>query len=149
LTPFKHEIKNYAENLRSTESFRLRLLAVASPEFPPCIAIGGFAGLCSAEIQRLEWSEVDLAGGHIVIGASKSKTASRRLVPISENLAAWLASYSEQRALVYKGDYSQFYTAQKITAQAAGLTWKANALRHSYASYRQACRNTERSAGRA
>jgi hypothetical protein len=25
LTPFKHENKNYAENLRSTESFRLRI----------------------------------------------------------------------------------------------------------------------------
>jgi hypothetical protein len=31
-----------------------KLLAVASPAFLPCLAIGAFAGLRSAEIERLE-----------------------------------------------------------------------------------------------
>jgi hypothetical protein len=38
LTPFKHEIKNYAENLRSTESFRLSDRQSKAP-FAPTVGI--------------------------------------------------------------------------------------------------------------
>jgi integrase len=119
-----------------------RLLAAASPDFQPCIAIGAFAGLRSAEIERLEWADIDLVGGHIIIGASRSKTASRRVVPISENLAAWLASYAGCQGPIWKGTHDEFYEAQQSTAAATktdtkpGLRWKQNALRHSFASYR-------------
>ena len=115
-----------------------KLLAAVSPEFLPCLAIGAFAGLRSAEIERLDWSEIDLAGGHITIGANKAKTASRRVVPIHENLAAWLAPYAGQKGNVWKGNHDEFYGAQQETAEAAGLKWKANAMRHSFASYRLA-----------
>ena len=113
-----------------------RLLASASPAFLPCIAIGAFAGLRSAEIERLEWSDIDLAGGHITVGADKAKTASRRVVPICANLGAWLASVDDKKGNIWKGDHNEFYYAQEDTATEAGLKWKANALRHSYASYR-------------
>jgi integrase len=113
-----------------------KLLAVAPDEFLPCIAIGAFAGLRSAEIERLEWSAIDLAGRHIIIGADAAKTASRRVVPIHDNLAAWLSDYAENKGKVWAGTHKDFYMAQQATADAAGLTWKANGLRHSYASYR-------------
>ncbi len=119
-----------------------RLLAAASPDFIPCIVLGAFAGLRSAEIERLDWSDIDLTGRHITIGASKAKTASRRVVPISDNLAAWLAPYVGQPGKVWKGGHDEFYEAQQETAAATktankdALRWKANALRHSYASYR-------------
>ena len=67
------------------------MLEAATPDFLPCIAIGAFAGLRSVEIERLEWSEVDLVAGHITVGASKAKTAGRRIVPVHPNLVAWLA----------------------------------------------------------
>lgn len=127
-----------------------RLLAAASPEFLPCLAIGAFAGLRSAEIERLEWSDVDLTGRFITVGASRAKTASRRVVPISENLAQWLAPYARHQGRIWKGTHDAFYDAQQATAAATeikadsekGTTekkpvkWKPNALRHSYASYR-------------
>ena len=127
-----------------------RLLSAASPDFVPCLAIGAFAGLRSAEIERLEWSDIDLVGRHITIGASKAKTASRRVVPISDNLAAWLAPYAERQGNVWSGTHDEFYEAQQETAAATEVKaepdkevkgekpvkWKANALRHSYASYR-------------
>ncbi len=113
-----------------------RLLEAASPEFLPCIAIGAFGGLRSAEIERLDWSHIDLAGRHITIGASRAKTASRRVVPIADNLAAWLALSAENKGPIWAGDHNAFYEAQQTTAKKAGVTWKANALRHSYASYR-------------
>src|SRR5205823_4944206 len=37
----------------------------------PMLAIGAFAGLREAEIQRLDWHEIDLARGHIEIKAAK------------------------------------------------------------------------------
>jgi integrase len=113
-----------------------KLLGAASRDFRPCIAIGAFAGLRSAEIERLDWADVDFAGGHIVIGRDKAKTASRRVVPVSPALAAWLAPYAGRTGRVWPGLHDAFYGAQQATAEAAGVTWKTNALRHSFASYR-------------
>jgi len=138
-----------------TPSEITRLLAVAPVDFVPCLAIGAFAGLRSAEIERLEWSDVDLKGGHITIGAKKAKTATRRTVPIAENLLAWLNPYAERKGKIWPGTHDEFYECQQATASATAIKadskkgvpakpairWKANGLRHSYASYRFALTN--------
>ena len=72
--------------------------------FVPALLIGAFAGLRSSEIERLEWSDVDLVKGFIRASAKKRGTPSRRLVPIQPNLAAWLADYSKKRGAVWTGD---------------------------------------------
>ena len=114
------------------------LLAAAAPEFLPCLALGAFAGLRSAEIERLLWEDVHLAERHIIIGKAQAKTASRRIVPICDALAAWLAPFASHVGLIWKGTHEGFYDAQQTTAASAGLKWRQNALRHSYASYRVA-----------
>jgi integrase len=127
-----------------------RILAAASPEFLPCIAIGAFAGLRTAEIQRLDWQDIDLQGRMITVAASKAKTASRRIVPIHDNLAEWLAPYVGREGRLWSMSEFPFHRAQRKTAAATAVEadpekgmkaqkavkWKANALRHSYASYR-------------
>ncbi len=113
-----------------------KLLNAASPEFLPCLAIGAFAGLRSAEIERLEWSDIRVTERCIVVGASKAKTASRRVVPLADNLIAWLVPYGGRVGPIWEGNHEAFYDAQQTTAILAGVKWKANALRHSYASYR-------------
>ena len=132
-----------------------RLLAAAPVDYVPCLAIGAFAGLRSAEIERLEWSDIDLKGGHITIGAKKAKTATRRTVPIAENLLAWLNPYAERKGKIWPGTHDEFYECQQATASATAIKadskkgvpakpairWKANGLRHSYASYRFALTN--------
>ena len=50
-------------------------LSHSRPEMVPSLAIGAFAGLRSAEIERLDWSEVHLADKFIEIKAAKAKTA--------------------------------------------------------------------------
>jgi integrase len=115
-----------------------KLLAAASPDFLPFLAIGAFAGLRAAEIQRLDWRNVDLAAGFITVGADIAKTASRRIVPISDNLRAWLAPHAKQSGPVWQGDDNTLAAARTETAQAAGVPWKPNALRHSFCSYRLA-----------
>ena len=131
-----------------------RLLEAARakyPDFMPALAVGAFAGLRSAELERLEWKDVDFASRHIVVSAGNAKTASRRIVPMADNLAAWLADYSSrQQGKVWPGESILFYKRQQQVALATGveadeaasvkaqkpLEWKGNALRHSYASYR-------------
>jgi len=130
-----------------------RLLAAAQADFPdflPCLAIGAFAGLRSAEIERLEWSDIHLAEKFIVVSAGKAKTASRRIVPIHDNLLEWLRPYSGRQGKVWTDSSILFYKRQEAVAAStaveadpekgvkalAPVKWKANALRHSYASYR-------------
>jgi integrase len=90
----------------------------------------------------LTWADVDLVGRNITVGAKKAKTASRRVVPICDNLAAWLAPYAGKQGPIWPGSHFDFYHGgQQDTAKAAGVEWKSNALRHSYASYRFALTN--------
>lgn len=66
------------------------ILAVASPEHIPFIAISAFAGVRHAELQRLDWAQVTCSAEIIEIRAGTAKTASRRVIPILPNLAKWL-----------------------------------------------------------
>jgi integrase len=111
-----------------------RLLESASSDMLPFWAIGAFAGLRRAEIERLAWSEIDFDASVIEVKASKSKTASRRLVTIQPNLSEWLAPY---HACV--GRVCPVNLQRKINddRERAGLRagWPQNALRHSFGSY--------------
>jgi len=57
----------------------------------PYVAIGLFAGIRSAELLRLDWSAVKLSERAVIVGAGIAKKRSRRVVEISDTLAAWLA----------------------------------------------------------
>jgi integrase len=110
------------------------------------LAIGAFAGVRDAEIKRLDWSEVDLARGHVEIKGAKAKSARRRIIPMQPNLVAWLRPYcSVTGQLVPEGYRSSLDRVRK----AAGLSrWPNNGLRHSFASYRlAACYDAPRVAG--
>ena len=113
-----------------------RLLAHAPEDTLPFLAIGAFAGLRHAEILRLDWSEVDLAGGLIEVKATKAKTASRRLVPIAANLQQWLAPRHQELGRVVPVDQMSERLAGLAKRPGVDLTWKRNALRHSFISYR-------------
>ncbi len=103
-------------------------------------AIGAFAGLRAAEIHRLEWSDVNMAEGHIVVDRHKDKTGRRRIVPIQANLKNWLKPHVQENGWIcphYAHDSTlliQFSEAFKKT----GVSHVHNGFRHSYASYRLA-----------
>jgi integrase len=121
----------------------------------PFVAIGAFAGLRTAEIERLDSTEVHMKDRFIEIKASKAKTASRRIVPISNNLAKWLKPHVQEhgRVVPFENMAKQIgwlvedtNAGLKKAAEEAGkdpekartVKWKKNALRHSYISYRVA-----------
>jgi integrase len=114
------------------------LLKAAPKDFLPVLALGAFAGLRAAEIERLEWPAVDLAGGFITVDAEKAKTKARRLVPALPNLAQWLAPYAARKGNVWQGSVIALREARAETVKAAGVPWKDNGLRHSFISYRLA-----------
>ena len=115
------------------------LLGAASNTTLLSIALRGFAGLRSAEIERLKWNQIRLgAEPHLIVNADQAKTRSRRLVPISNNLAAWLTPCLKKSGPVWPHGHDYLYEAQRAVACKAKVKWKQNALRHSFISYRMA-----------
>lgn len=114
------------------------LLAHCPPAALPAMAISAFAGLRNAEVTRLDWKEVHLDDGFIEVPATKAKTASRRLAPCPANLVAWLRSHAKATGRVWPHHNNTTHTAYGEAARAANLTWRENALRHSFVSYRLA-----------
>lgn len=113
-----------------------RLIGRAAADMLPFIVIQAFAGLRHAEVARLDWQEIDLDDGFVEIIAAKSKTGERRLVPMHNNLKAWLLPLRKSRGKVcpYENTTKQLLR----TAEVAGVEWKHNGLRHSFISYRVA-----------
>jgi len=115
-----------------------RILLAANARILPLIAIGGFAGIRSAEILRLDWEDIKWDRGHIEIAGSKAKTAARRLVPLTDNLKAWLATWrGETGKIIAITDYAGALNDTGMKAKIPG-GWRQNALRHSFISYRVA-----------
>jgi integrase len=115
-----------------------RILLAAHARILPLIAIGGFAGIRSAEVERLNWEDIKWDRGHIEIAGWKSKTAARRLVPLPENLKAWLAPWREETGPILSiTDPSGALADTAVKAKIPG-GWRQNALRHSFISYRVA-----------
>lgn len=110
-----------------------RLLENAETDMIPYIAIGGFAGLRPAELERLDWREVHIDRNFIEVSAAKSKTASRRLVTIQPNLKTWIEPHVRAAGLVTPRNPR---VKLRLSRERAGIDeWPANALRHSFASY--------------
>jgi integrase len=110
------------------------LLTKAHASLRPFLALGAFAGLRSAELQRLDWSEINLERNFVTVAASKSKTQQRRVVPISENLKLWLLPARQLSGAVCRHRRPQMAAARLCE----GFAWQDNGLRHSFISYRLA-----------
>jgi integrase len=128
----KAKVVRGAPDIFTPEQMRL-VLEKAPADFIPYVVIGAFAGLRSAEIERLEWSEIDLGQRLIHVTAEKAKSAQRRLVTISDNLAAWLAPHAMTSGRVVNPE--RVIVARRKTCEVAKIKWPANGLRHSFASY--------------
>ena len=120
------------------------LLETADATLRPIMAIGGLAGLRTAELLRLDWADVWRVPGHIEVTAGKAKTRQRRLVEICPALAAWLATF---RTLTT----GKLWTGHEITFQQhfvelckdAEVTRKTNGLRHAFCTYHFAAHANE------
>ena len=120
------------------------ILAAADDTVVPALAIAAFAGLRLAEVSRLDWREVRLSEKLIVVSAENAKTAARRLVPISDNLAAWLTPHAKKSGALNPCEEQAENVGNALgdrlerAAARAKVSWKRNGFRHSYISYRVA-----------
>ena len=128
----KAKVPGYSPGILTVEQ-SARLLESASEKTLPMFALGAFAGLRSAEIERLEWHHIKWDERLIEVPALSSKTAARRLVTMQPALVAWLEPYRGQHGPICPPNHCR----RMIEARrAAGITqWPSNALRHSFASY--------------
>jgi integrase len=113
-----------------------RILAHAPDNVALFVALGAFTGMRSSEMLRLEWKDINLERRFITVAADKTKTATRRLVPVQPNLMRWLSISGKQVGPLFQSRRA----ADRAIAFAKGLgvEWPNNALRHSYATYRLA-----------
>ncbi len=120
------------------------LLENADASLRPIIAIGGLAGLRTAELLRLDWADVWRVPGHIEVTAGKAKTRQRRLVEICPALTAWLEDYhATETGTLWLGNESVFQkTFLKLCADAK-TTRKPNGLRHAFCTYHFAAHANE------
>lgn len=82
----------------TAEQVRLLLHAAEAlkPEIVPYLAVLALAGLRPAEGEGLLWESINITEKIIRVEGSISKTRTRRVVPISDNLVAWLVRYRKK-----------------------------------------------------
>jgi integrase len=113
------------------------------PELLISLIVGFWAGLRSAEIDRLQFKSVvlDDPQPHVFVPAAITKSKEPRTVPLSENAIAWLQwFFTNVRQPQPEERLMQGWTPNKLRAaqnRAIGLDakWVHNCKRHCFASY--------------
>jgi integrase len=106
----------------------------------PYLVFGFFCGIRpDGELQKLEWNDVKVAEGTIVIRPEVSKTNRRRFPKISSNAVAWIQAY-RQRGGTFEGKVSahsgrDLREHRKANWTAGGITkWIQQGMRHTFCS---------------
>lgn len=111
------------------------LLANAGP-MTAAVAISAFAGVRRAEVEAMDWSDVDCDSGLVTVRAENAKSARFRMIPMEPPLLAWLTPIRQARGPIWPTNGRKLLEAAKRSAGfGPDRPWPGNALRHSYASY--------------
>lgn len=108
------------------------------------IVIQAFAGLRTIEVARLDWREVNMEDGHITVTSANAKTRTRRNVDMADNLRAFLAPLARSSGPVMAACHPEEFPRIRALVMGQGHAWGANALRHSFVSYRLAYSGDEK-----
>lgn len=123
----------------------------------PYVSLGLFAGIRPEELKRLTWSEIDREERTIVVMGRAAKTRQRRVVDISENLAAWLdrVPASDRQGSIVPPNFRKRWERLRravgfrikmpgeIDAPARLLPWPHDVLRHTFATMHYAMHRNE------
>jgi site-specific recombinase XerD len=95
-------------------------------------AVGMFSGIRPEEIEKMDWSMVDLKHRSIRIPGIITKTRIGRTIELEPNAVEWIKTVAQASGPVFSGDKS---CLTKRLKTAAGMQkWPQDVLRHSYAS---------------
>jgi integrase len=111
------------------------------PVFGDMIRLLLLTGARKAEIQRLHWSEVDLARGSIVLPRERSKTG-EKVIPLNAPAAAILSKREPKEGLVFPSPSDSGKSAdglqkawERVRSHAKLHDVRIHDLRHSFASF--------------
>ncbi len=129
---------------KEVEDF-LEFTANQRPEFLPFVVLAAFTGIRTEELQKLEWSKVNLETGIVTLDASITKKRRKRFVPIPENAKQWILTipnrtgkvvpYSEN---IFRNEYHKLRLSAGWENSDGTSNWVKNGLRHSFGSYKYA-----------
>lgn len=105
------------------------------PVLLPRLALSFFAGIRSAELDRLEWPAVNLSEGRIAVEPDVAKMRRSRHVTMPENLRAWLTPHRKADGRVWRLSAVAFQHRLSAVAKKAGVKIPSNGGRHAFASY--------------
>ena len=126
--PKQREVEIYTPNELS------KLLNAADADFLPYIALIAFGGVRREELCKgLLWESINFDRKTITVPAAIAKTGRKRKIDMQGNLIEWLEPYRMKSGTIF--NKSPRRRIEKIV-KATGMTWKRNALRHSFGSYR-------------
>lgn len=113
------------------------IMANVPPRSRPWFSLCLLCGLRPDEARRLMWDHIRIAERHVVVDAAASKVRRRRIVPMDDIAAAWLAIDAQPTGPVVTS-YTNLRRDRRAAAAAAGIRWTADVLRHTHASMRLA-----------
>lgn len=104
------------------------------------MAIKAFSGVRTEEMLNLHWEHLNLESKYIRLPAEVTKTKERRLVPMQDNLVAWLSSHKKTAGRIcHRWQRPQaLVQAFDRYGKRQGVNLGANKFRNSYISYRVA-----------
>jgi integrase len=112
------------------------LLAAADEVALPFLVLGGFCGLRTAEVLRLQWEDINWPEKVVEIRAGVAKTRTRRMAPLTDAALSWLEAYQNRKGPVVAAKLHR--DAVEAACKASGIAWKRNGLRHGFGTYRMA-----------
>jgi len=117
-----------------------KVLSTAPSWMVAPMAIKAFCGVRTEEMLHLRWEHVNLTTKYITLPSEVTKTKQRRLVPISDNLVAWLTPHLKTSGRICPrwGRAQALFQAFDRHGKRQGIDVGANKFRNSYISYRVA-----------
>ena len=128
----KVKVRNDDVSIFTPDELRT-LLHAAPPHLIPILAIGAFSGIRMAELNRLDWSAVDLDRGHHRAAGRSGEDG----VPPDHPDHRQPAGVDRAAAAQGQGGADhELHREVTALARALKMEWPRNVLRHSFISYR-------------
>lgn len=126
-------------NILTPEQMAALLKAPMGDDVKALVLLGGFAGLRTVEVARMNWEDIDTKNKQIHVRPEVSKQHDgmlQRIVDMTEPLIKRIKFFEKKKGRIVTGSMEALYERRRKVALALGWEgWPDNALRHSFATY--------------
>lgn len=124
-------------NVLTTEQMLAFLDSDMPDDIRALMLLGGFAGLRTIEVARMNWEDIQPQQIHVRADVSKQHEGMlERIVDMTEPLQKRASFFADKKGRIVKGSLEALYERRRKVALRLGWNgWPDNALRHSFATY--------------